>query len=71
MRKIVAGLFMSLDGVVESENWGFPYFSEEITDAINAGIARADAVLLGRRTYLEFAEIWPTQGQRRADVRVP
>jgi hypothetical protein len=27
MRKIVAGLFMSLDGVVEyPENWGFQYF---------------------------------------------
>lgn len=66
MRKIVAGLFMSLDGVVESpENWGFQYFSEEITAAIDEGIAQADAVLLGRRTYIEFAEIWPGQG---ADV---
>jgi dihydrofolate reductase len=62
MRKIVAGLLMSLDGVVESpESWGFQYFSEELTAAINEGIAQADAVLLGRRTYLEFAEIWPSQ----------
>lgn len=63
MRKIVAGLFMSLDGVVEApERWGYQYFSDEMTEAINAGIAQADAVLMGRRTYLEFAEIWPDQG---------
>jgi dihydrofolate reductase len=63
MRKIVAGLLMSLDGVVESpENWAFQYFSEEMTAAIDEGIAQADALLLGRRTYLEFAAIWPGQG---------
>jgi dihydrofolate reductase len=63
MRKIVAGLFMSLDGVVESpERWGFQYFNEEMTERIEAGIAEADAVLIGRRTYLQFAEMWPSQG---------
>ncbi len=63
MRKVVAGLFMSLDGVVESPSkWGFPYFNDEMQQAIGAGTAQADAVLLGRRTYLEFAELWPSQG---------
>jgi dihydrofolate reductase len=63
MRKIVAGLFMSLDGVVESpERWGFQYFNEEMTERIEAGISEADAVLIGRRTYLQFAEMWPSQG---------
>jgi dihydrofolate reductase len=62
MRKIVAGLAMSLDGVVESPNqWATPYFDEEVMEGISAGVAQADAVLLGRRTYLEFAELWPTQ----------
>ena len=28
---------------------------------IAAGITRADAVLLGRRTYEEFAQMWPNQ----------
>ena len=51
MRKIVAGLFISLDGVVESpEQWGFQYFNDELTEMIVAGIAKADAVLLGPRT---------------------
>jgi dihydrofolate reductase len=64
MRKIVAGLLMSLDGVVESPGeWGFSrYFNDEMREGISAGIAQADAVLLGRRTYLEFAELWPKQG---------
>jgi dihydrofolate reductase len=64
MRKIVAGLLMSLDGVVEAPGeWGFSrYFNDEMRDGISAGIAQADAVLLGRRTYFEFAELWPKQG---------
>ena len=63
MRRIVAGLLISLDGVVESpSDWGFSqYFNDEMREGISAGIAQADAVLLGRRTYLEFAEVWPNQ----------
>jgi dihydrofolate reductase len=62
MRKLVAGLMMSLDGVVESpENWARPYFNGEMQELIDAGVAQADAILLGRRTYLEFAELWPNQ----------
>lgn len=55
---------MSLDGVVEAPGeWGFShYFSAEMQKGISDGIAEADAVLLGRRTYLEFAELWPKQG---------
>ena len=64
MRKIVAGLLMSLDGVVASPSeWGFShYFNDEMREGISTGIAQADAVLLGRRTYLEFADLWPNQG---------
>ncbi len=63
MRKITAGLFISLDGVVSSPGeWGFQYMDEEMSKGIAAGITMADAVLLGRKTYLEFAEMWPAQG---------
>ena len=64
MRRIVAGLLMSLDGVVESPGeWGWShYMNDEMTKGIAAGVAHAGAVLLGRRTYLEFARIWPSQG---------
>jgi dihydrofolate reductase len=61
MRRIVAGLAISLDGVVESPaDWML--LDDELAAVINAGVAQADAVLLGRRTYLEFAKLWPTQG---------
>jgi dihydrofolate reductase len=63
MRKVVAGLFMSLDGVVETPaNWAYEYFNDELSNLIAAGIAQADTVLLGGRTYVEFAELWPSQG---------
>jgi dihydrofolate reductase len=62
-RKIVAGLFMSLDGVVEAPSkWGFQFMTAGMSKDISAGIAQADAVLMGRRTYEEFARIWPGQG---------
>ncbi len=60
MRKVTAGLFVSLDGVTESpETWQLPYFSEEMAEAIGAAMAQADAMLLGRVTYQEFASYWP------------
>ncbi|MBA3952223.1 MAG: dihydrofolate reductase family protein [Rubrobacter sp.] len=60
MRKVTAGLFMSLDGVVESpEKWQFPYFNDEMGEAVGAAMAAADAMLLGRVTYQEFASYWP------------
>ena len=37
MRKITAGLFISLDGVVEEPGeWHFPYFNEEMGAAVGA-----------------------------------
>jgi dihydrofolate reductase len=62
MRKIVAGLFISLDGVVEApETWHFPYFNDEMGEAVSSQMAAADTMLLGRRTYEEFAAYWPNQ----------
>ena len=60
MRKVTAGLFLSLDGVMESpEKWQLPYFNDEMGEAVGAAIAAADAMLLGRVTYQEFASYWP------------
>jgi dihydrofolate reductase len=60
MRKVTAGLFVSLDGVVESpEKWHFPYFNDEMGEAVGAAMAASDAMLLGRVTYQEFAAYWP------------
>jgi len=63
MRKIVAGLAITLDGVVEAPSTsGWMRFNDEMAAMIATGTAQADAILLGRRTYLEFAELWPKLG---------
>ena len=60
MRKITAGMFVALDGVVEApEQWHFPYFDEEMGAAVGAQLGTADTLLLGRVTYDGFAGAWP------------
>ena len=60
MRKITAGLFISLDGVVEApDQWHFPYFNEEMGAAVSATLDAADTILFGRKTYDSFSGAWP------------
>ena len=60
MRKIAAGVFISLDGVVEApDQWHFPYFNEGMGAAVDATLGAADTVLFGRKTYDSFAGAWP------------
>jgi dihydrofolate reductase len=62
MRKAIAALFVSLDGVVGSpEKWHLPYFNEEMGAAIGESMAESDALLMGRVNYEEWAEYWPNQ----------
>ena len=62
MRKVVASEFVSLDGVVESpDKWHFPYFNDQMEDAIGAAMAASDAMLMGRVLYEEWAAFWPNQ----------
>jgi dihydrofolate reductase len=59
MKKIVAGLFISLDGVVEAPNeWHFPYFNDEMGEAVGQ-MMTGDTMLFGRKTYDSFAGAWP------------
>ena len=61
MRKVVAALFISLDGVVESpDKWQFDHFDADMMSAMEAQLAIQDTVLLGRVTYQEWATYWPT-----------
>jgi dihydrofolate reductase len=61
MAKVTASLFISLDGVVEIGNgeWHFPYFNDEMGEAVDAGQGSADTMLFGRTTYDSFAGAWP------------
>src|ERR671916_1661586 len=61
VRKVIASEFVSLDGVMEApDRWHFPYFNDEMGEAVGAEMAQVDAMLLGRVTYQEFASYWPT-----------
>jgi dihydrofolate reductase len=63
MRKIVASLFSSLDGVVEApETWHFPYFNDEMGAVVGSLSETSDTMLLGRKTYQMFAGYWPNVG---------
>ncbi|MFB7739860.1 dihydrofolate reductase family protein [Streptomyces sp. NPDC056112] len=60
MRKVVSGLFVSLDGVAQSPNeWQFA-FDEEMGAALGETLETADTILLGRVTFTEWAGYWPT-----------
>jgi dihydrofolate reductase len=61
MRKVVSGLFISLDGVTESpDKWQFDNFDQEMMNGMSAMMAQTDTILLGRVTYQEWANYWPT-----------
>ncbi len=60
MRKVVAQLFISLDGVTESPNLWQDNFDEEMGAALQANMDQTDAMLLGRVSYQEWAAYWPT-----------
>jgi dihydrofolate reductase len=60
MRKVVATEFITLDGVIEAPHeWSFPYWGDEIAKFKLDETFASDALLLGRVTYLAFAESWP------------
>ncbi|MGK2867686.1 MAG: dihydrofolate reductase family protein [Mycobacterium sp.] len=62
MRRITAGLFISLDGVIEApDQWHFPYYNDEMGAAVDAQLGSADTLLLGRDTYDSFAGAWPVR----------
>jgi dihydrofolate reductase len=63
MRKIVAALFASVDGVVEAPNeFTAGYMNEEVGQELGAQMAERDTMLLGRHTYEEMAVHWPNVG---------
>jgi dihydrofolate reductase len=73
MRTLMVTEFVSLDGVVQGPGgpdedrdggfahggWAAPYIDEDVLARMVDVAARADALLLGRRTYEEFAATWP------------
>ncbi|MGC1211283.1 MAG: dihydrofolate reductase family protein [Micromonospora sp.] len=75
MRKIVVTNNISVDGVMQAPGrpdedsrggftrggWALPYQDPVLARVMGEGMARAGALLLGRRTYADFAGYWPHQ----------
>jgi dihydrofolate reductase len=73
MRKLVAGTFVTLDGVMQAPGgpdedreggfmhggWLVPYFDEKFLQIMTGWTRQAGAFLLGRKTYEIFAASWP------------
>lgn len=73
MRKLVAGAFLTLDGVMQAPGgpnedrdggfqhggWLVPYFDEKFVEIMTEWTKGAGAFLLGRKTYEIFADSWP------------
>jgi dihydrofolate reductase len=59
MRKVVAYELLSLDGVAEAPDRFFTEWDAAMDANLAAVIASQDAVILGRRSYDEWAEYWP------------
>jgi len=60
--KIGVHEFITLDGVIGDPSWSFDYsFDPKMGEAIGAIMGSSQAILLGRRTFQEFAPAWSTR----------
>lgn len=62
MRKVIASLYMTLDGVIErpgEDGWA-AFGGQDFMTYSFEQLKSADALLLGRVTYDGFAQAWPT-----------
>jgi dihydrofolate reductase len=73
MGRLVVGAFLTLDGVMQAPGgpdedreggfqhggWLVPYFDDRFLQIMTDWTIRADAFLLGRKTYQIFAGSWP------------
>ncbi len=60
-RKVVAHLFTSVNGVVESPNlWQFDAFGPEEGQLMGEVISRVTDVVIGRKLWQEWSQYWPS-----------
>ena len=81
MRRVVASVFVSLDGVMQAPGgpeedpsggfafggWVFPYWDEQLDESMGKVFDRPFDLLLGRKTYEIFAAFWPFQEDEIAE----
>jgi dihydrofolate reductase len=75
MSRVVVNNSVTLDGVMQAPGrpdedlrggfehggWAQPYFDQVMGNVAAEGIAKGGSILLGRRTYEDFAAFWPSQ----------
>lgn len=85
MRRIIGGVFQSLDGVIQAPGgpsedftggfahggWLPQFFDADVGAAIDALFDRDYDLLLGRRTYDIFAAYWPYVGREATGMGEP
>ncbi|MDQ3881379.1 MAG: dihydrofolate reductase family protein [Chloroflexota bacterium] len=76
MRRLVVNNSVTLDGVMQAPGhpdedrrdgfahggWAGPYFDEVMAQHAGEGMTRTGGFVFGRRTYENFASVWPQQG---------
>jgi len=74
VRKLIVNNSVTLDGVMQAParadedrrggfsrgGWAAPYFDDVMAQAAAEGMTGGGAMLFGRRTYEDFAKVWPT-----------
>jgi dihydrofolate reductase len=61
MSNVILSEFVTLDGIMEAPHkWQFPFWNDETGRFKLDELLANDALLLGRVTYQEFAEAWPS-----------
>ena len=64
MRQIIVEAEISFDGVMRREDinfWeqAFNYHSDDVSGYLSDLLFAPDALLMGRKTYEYFAQVWP------------
>jgi dihydrofolate reductase len=75
MARIIVNNDLTLDGVMQAPGdpdedrrdgfeyggWAQPYFDPVMAEAAGEGMAKSGGMLFGRRTYEQFASVWPNR----------
>ena len=72
MRRVIVEAEVSVDGVSDAENpafWAqvFQHHSADVAEYLKNLLFTPDALLIGRKTYQGFAQVWPTRTGEEAD----
>lgn len=73
MRKVIAAIFISMDGVLQSPGapkedpsggfklggWQVPFWDEQLAGFMDEAMGQDYDLLLGRRSYEMMAAVWP------------